>query len=316
MTKRVISDAEAAEKFGVQSYHEQMANGEVRFRLNSNDGSSYIRTESVQSSFAGESGWQNGHFHKQAVETYVVQSGTMILVSKTPDGTEYKILKSGDVVSTEPLVPHNVYLSPGSKIHTVKHGGDGQPDWHPFPELDEETKSLTEVEAMNKAVNNGRTAEIDARYASYVSIYNNFDGIIWRMPAFLVAGITLIIGISVGIFSKEDARLPAEVWGGVFFVSFLILFLGTYSLYRLRLHHNMMGEELERLEPDGYFHRRANTIGSFPTPGAPILFIAIFLVAALLFAFASYLVFTGNPTILDLLNISAVPEGATAESGG
>lgn len=304
MEKQLISNEIAEREFGISTLHEKMANGELRFRLNANDGSSYIRTEASQSDADELVGWQNSHYHKQAIEIYLVQKGLMILATQDAGKSFYECFRAGDSVSTEPFVPHNVYLRPGSIIHTIKHGGDGKPDWHGFPDLDGETKALSEFDAMKKVAETNKAGEIDSRYASYTSIYNSLDGIIWRMPAFLVAGITLIIGITVGIFSKGDAGLPAKIWGAILLLSSVILFLGTYSLHRLRQHHNMMGEELKSLAPDGYFHKREKTIGSFVLPGAPNLFVIVFFSATCFFAISSYLVFSGNQTAYDVLNIS------------
>lgn len=124
-----------------------MDNGEQRYSVRMPDGSAWILT------IAGETGgWQNAHYHKGVRETYVVQSGWMAFASITDEGKYLiDIYQSGDVVSSQPLQNHNVYLPAGAVIHTVKHGqAIGNPDkkgndWFPANStFDEWTKGLGE----------------------------------------------------------------------------------------------------------------------------------------------------------------------------
>jgi hypothetical protein len=141
--KENISTEEAQEQYGVSTWHQRMPNGERRFRLRNTDGSGYIRTESTP-----ESGWQNSHFHKNLLETYIVQSGWMVLVSLREDLLIFEKLLPGEVVTTLVNEPHNVYLPADAVIHTVKHGDTKERDWWPSPELDEHTKKLSEEELV------------------------------------------------------------------------------------------------------------------------------------------------------------------------
>ena len=137
--------AAATRSEGIRTRHERMANGEVRFRLLAGDGSAYIRT------IAGRDGaWQNSHYHKSVVETYIVQRGWAALVELAGDQPVWHILRSGDVFTTKPNVSHNIYMPPGSALHTVKHGSGEQDDWHPCPKLDVLTKSLSEPEILSQ----------------------------------------------------------------------------------------------------------------------------------------------------------------------
>src|SRR5690242_10293711 len=73
---RQLSDKDA-ESLGIVTRHEQMDNGEYRFRLLASDGSAYSRT------VAGDRGaWQNSHSHNTARETYIVQSGWMAFAQR------------------------------------------------------------------------------------------------------------------------------------------------------------------------------------------------------------------------------------------
>lgn len=134
---------EEARSYGMETKHDRMDNGELRFRLNcSADGSSYCRT------VAPESGaWQNSHYHKGVSELYVVQSGWIAYAELNEGKFKLELLRPGESVTFRPLVHHNLYLSPGSVIHTIKYGIAYENDWFPSPELNERTKHLA-LEAL------------------------------------------------------------------------------------------------------------------------------------------------------------------------
>lgn len=139
MDKKSLNESDALDH-GISARHEQMENGELRFRLVADDGSSYIRTVAT-----GTGGWQNSHYHKTVLETYIAQEGRTLLIELVDGNLVWNTLNPGDVYTTRPYVPHNIYLPADAILHTVKHGeaGDG-PDWHPAPELDAQTKGLSE----------------------------------------------------------------------------------------------------------------------------------------------------------------------------
>lgn len=145
MTKK-LSVEEMAEH-GAVANGEEMDNGELRFRLMVN-GSGYIWTQPPADQLPA---WQNSHFHKGVFETYIVQTGQMAMASLHEGKRVVKVYGAGAVVTTELDVPHNLYLYPGSGIHTIKHGvpvGNperGGADWYPADEdFDAWTKSLDE----------------------------------------------------------------------------------------------------------------------------------------------------------------------------
>jgi hypothetical protein len=140
-----ISDADAAGR-GITTNHERMANNELRYRLTAADGSGYIRTVA-----SDEGAWQNSHFHKALRETYIVQSGWTALVELVDGELHWAILEAGDVFTTTPLTPHNVYLPGNAVLHTVKHGSSpDEVDWHASPELDTMTKGLDESQIRSR----------------------------------------------------------------------------------------------------------------------------------------------------------------------
>lgn len=126
---------------GIETRHQCMDNGEFRFRLVAGDGSAYIRT------VAGSRGaWQRSHYHNNLLETYIVQDGWIALVELVDDAPRHHILVPGTVFTTKPGVAHNVYMPAGAVTHTVKHGADGDADWHASPELDSLTRHVPEAE--------------------------------------------------------------------------------------------------------------------------------------------------------------------------
>jgi mannose-6-phosphate isomerase-like protein (cupin superfamily) len=133
-----VSEEDAASR-GIRSCHSRMPNGEYRFRLQSQDGSCYVRTE------ASERGaWQNSHLHRHTYELYVVQSGWMAVAEQRDDIVSVRIYRRNESCRTEPGVPHNVYLSAHTVLHTVKYGDCPQSDWIPCEALDVKTKPMTE----------------------------------------------------------------------------------------------------------------------------------------------------------------------------
>lgn len=142
---RQLNDEDAG-ALGVITDHEQMDNGEYRFRLKASDGSAYIRT------VAGERGiWQNSHFHKVVRETYIVQSGWMAFAERKVYEVTIQVYQPNQLITTEPRVSHNIYLPAGAVIHVVKHGVASESDWYADFELDRITKPITEDEIPQTA---------------------------------------------------------------------------------------------------------------------------------------------------------------------
>ena len=135
-------DAQEARAKGVWTEHGEMPNGELRFRLRHDDGTAYSRTEAD-----GTGGWQRSHHHRKVRETYIVQRGRMALAELIDETLTLRVFEPDGICTTEPDVPHNVYLYGNTVIHSVKHGdGAGGTDWYPNPLLDEKTRHLTEAD--------------------------------------------------------------------------------------------------------------------------------------------------------------------------
>jgi hypothetical protein len=133
---------EEAQTNGIFTYHSLMDNGERRYRLSCEDGSSYSRT------VAGDAGaWQSSHYHEWVVEYYMVQSGWVVYAALAADQTaSFTRVEAGGSFEVKPGVQHNLYLSANSIVHTVKFGEAEGIDWFAAPDLDVLTVSRTEQE--------------------------------------------------------------------------------------------------------------------------------------------------------------------------
>ncbi len=133
-------------QFGISTRHEQMDNGQLRFRLTGSDGSSYIRCENP-----GEPAWENSHCHAALEELILVQTGIVVFAELDGETAILRRMAAGEFVRTRPGIPHNEILSRGAVIHTIKFGDCALPDWIPSPLLDRLTKPLGFEEALQAA---------------------------------------------------------------------------------------------------------------------------------------------------------------------
>lgn len=123
---------------GIKTHHEQMDNGEKRYRLTADDGTGYCRTE-----LPAQPVWQNSHYHKYAQELYIVQKGWLLFAELLQDGVQYRKYTTGEYFVTRPFTAHNLYAGERAVLHTVKFGEAAPDDWFPSPELDRATRALT-----------------------------------------------------------------------------------------------------------------------------------------------------------------------------
>jgi hypothetical protein len=140
-------DAQEARAKGVWTHHSEMPNGELRFRLRHDDGTGYSRTE------AGDGGgWQKSHHHRTVRETYITQHGRIAFAELIDGELRIRVFGPHEICTTEPNVPHNVYLYRDTVIHTVKHGDEGSvADLHADPSLDEKVDHLNEADIARLA---------------------------------------------------------------------------------------------------------------------------------------------------------------------
>ena len=138
--------ADLAEEYGVITSHSRMDNGELRFRIVAIDGSTYVRVEAT-----ADSGWQNSHYHRAVLETYIVQKEWAAFAELEDGEVVCKIMQSGDVYTTRSGISHNIYLPAHAVIHVVKHGGTAEEnDWYGDELLDSKTKRMSEEQILRR----------------------------------------------------------------------------------------------------------------------------------------------------------------------
>lgn len=130
----------------VRALYEQMDNGESKYKMIADDGSYYCRTAASR-----EGAWQNSHLHLHVTEHYLVQTGWIAYATYEGQSILHlRIVTEGHHIVVHPGIHHNLYMSAGSVIHTIKYGMNTASDWTASPELDRLTQSLSEYEILQK----------------------------------------------------------------------------------------------------------------------------------------------------------------------
>jgi hypothetical protein len=247
---RETSDAEARSQHAVVTLHQQMSNGEFRFRLKKGDGTAYIRTES-----SGIGAWQKSHYHIHVRETYIVQTGWIAYAVRVGDQPRIKIFHEGKLFTTEPQIIRNVYMSAHSVIHTVKHGySDGEDricDWR-TEEFDQELQKLTEEE---------RLVEFDKTDPAYDVAYRHYDDLIWRVPLWAtgIVSVTMLgLNSATQKFISDMVIVPAGyVASSYLLVMFAATLVFSYVLHRFRIRQRRVRPQNQKRTP---FWKSASTL--------------------------------------------------------
>jgi len=233
---REIRNEEAATKHCIKTYHQEMDNGQFRFRLLKSDGTAYIRTE------AGLTGaWQSSHYHKTVKETYIVQWGWIAYAELIKGERKISLYHAGELFTTQTCVIHNVYMPAKAVIHTVKHGDAALEDRivdETTKQFDKDTQYLTEEEIKSEAAKNKASCSGGEKYTAE---YRHFDTLIWQLPAWCTA---IFLVTAVGTNSVQQAKFLHEATGltinqlatGFLGLMFLVIFALSQALYRFRNH--------------------------------------------------------------------------------
>lgn len=237
----VISAQNAEKKHDIKTFNSLMENGEYRFRLIKGDGTAYIRTESQD-----DSGWQESHYHKYVMETYIVQSGWIAYAELVQGNPEITFFVSGDVFTTKPNIAHNVYMSKYSVIHTVKHGTAHGDDRFTdgLEQFDKACKSYdSDALAYLQSTKSGKKSLIQFEYGDQ---YNHFDNLIWKVPAWATALFALAIGaVGSGGLTKISNLVgldePSMVALFLFIMAYTLL---TFSNAMHRFRYHQIGHKL------------------------------------------------------------------------
>lgn len=228
---KTISPEQANSLYRISTFHQEMDNGELRFRLKHADGTAYIRTVADETG-----GWQNSHFHNHVVETYVVQSGWMGFAELIEGAMMIRLIKEGEIVTTRPTIVHNVYLPAYAVIHTVKHGqakGEDREAGGDASAFDLATKSLTGEKEVRAA------AMRAPQKVQYSEEYRHFDVLIWQVPALTTAIFGLSLQSIIDIFGDFESKKNQNDWPGVLML-LLSIFILCFSLVlaRFRAHQS------------------------------------------------------------------------------
>lgn len=222
-----ISANRAKNEFGIATLHEEMRNGERRFRLKKHDGTAYIRTEA-----GSNSGWQNSHFHERVMETYVVQVGWMAFAELIDSDLSLCIYGANEIVTSRPGVVHNVFLPNCAVIHTIKHGVSQSDDRL----TDERTAAFDKVTHALQVETDVHAAAIRRpRKATYSDEYRHFDNLIWQVPAWSTGIFAISIQALFGIFNA-DGPLALTAAAGVSAFTALCLACFSFVMMRFRTH--------------------------------------------------------------------------------
>jgi len=258
MARRIISPEDAEENYGIVASHNEMDNGELRFRLMcfKDEETGYIRTQTEES----KEGWQNAHCHHGLLETYIVQEGSIVFAEFKDGQPVCREYMPGDVFTVKPYIPHNVYMRKNSVIHTVKHGkavpnpnkevpSDPWKDKEVKPDWWEDTdggdggcKVLNNLkgeksieDTLKKYGIKNKKHATNKKHAQFSKVYMHFDNLIWQLPAWLFALLT--IAVATLKFNSEATIFENNFISCYIFIA-LAIFGGiiSYAMYRFRYH--------------------------------------------------------------------------------
>jgi hypothetical protein len=85
-----------------------------------------------------------------------VQKGWIAIAEEFVGKMRVTIYNSGDCIVLRPCIIHNVYLSGGTVIHTVKYSQTNEKDWREDLEFDSQTKHLSELDIKRLVSLHGR----------------------------------------------------------------------------------------------------------------------------------------------------------------
>ncbi len=127
---------------------EYMPNGEKRGRLKISNKLVFSYTSTQK-----DHGWQNAHYHKYAVETYLVIKGKILVAIKNGNMIKFKQLKPGRRITIPPRVKHNIHVGKNTLFYVSKKSKeDLEDDWYSANKLDTYSKEIKHAERYKKAL--------------------------------------------------------------------------------------------------------------------------------------------------------------------
>lgn len=191
----------------------------------------------------------------------MVREVTLVLegkvnVAEIVDGmrTEFE-LEEGDFAVFDPCSCHTMENRSNAQARTLTFKFLGR-------EKDIELFATDKLKNCKGPVKLKTINDCDPRYGPYINLYNNLDKLQWQVPGFLIAVSAIVFGFTYNFNfnTKQEALIPPfthySTVGFIFVLGGILYILGVYTMKRIRMHHCILGEELEKLELSGYFHRR------------------------------------------------------------
>lgn len=274
---RDIDPEEAAAEHGITVRHQEMDNGEFRFRLLKQDGTAYIRTE------ASENGaWQSSHYHNLIKETYIVQRGWIAYAELINDNRKISVYRAGDLFTTQPRIVHNVYMPANAVIHTVKHGEADNEDRitnETTREFDKDIKVLTVEQILLESVGDQAQKCDRTPEETYTAEYRHFDNLIWQLPAWCTAIFLLaIVGMSAidrtNLLMELKILTKNQIATGFLGLMFVVILILTHALFRFRVHQS----KLKRYSPTAIWKSASSWLQFVVTGEAFALLLVLILI--------------------------------------
>lgn len=98
--------------------------------------------------------WENAHYHEAQSETYVLESGEVILVVKEGQMALARQLVPGEAVTLRGGVHHKVWMKQGARLHALKAAAERRDAmaFTPSPELED----LCDAAGLERLLANAR----------------------------------------------------------------------------------------------------------------------------------------------------------------
>jgi hypothetical protein len=171
-------------------------------------------------------------------ETFIVQAGWIGYAELQNGATRFFVYRMGEMFTTPPEIIHNVYMSDGAVIHTVKHGlgiGEARLIDDRTKRFDSETSRVSEALLRQRALLTSQ--QNDDQYNTplprYNEAYRHFDNLIWQVPAWTTA----IFAVVLAGMTQLTIDSPILAFVGLAATPLLAASCGLFGIFVLSLSH-------------------------------------------------------------------------------